>query len=430
MSTTISQILAREVLDSRGFPTVEAEVILSGGARGRAMVPSGASTGSHEAFELRDGDPKRFGGKGVLNAVNNARTTLFEAVQGLDALDQEQIDLALRAADPTANKSTMGANAILAISLASARAAAAARGMPIYRYIGGLLANTLPIPLMNVINGGAHADNGLDVQEFMLVPHGVDTFSDALRAGSEVFHTLKKLLLAKGLATGVGDEGGYAPKLTKNEDALELLVAAIEKAGYRPGKDISIALDVAATEFYDEDAQVYRLKGDGRVLTSAELIDVYADWVARYPIISIEDGMAEDDWEGWVAQTERLGGEIQLVGDDLFVTNPDRLEQGIARGAANAILIKVNQIGTLSETMETIQLAQRAGYGVIISHRSGETEDTTIADLAVATNAGQIKTGSLSRSERIAKYNQLLRIEEALGSSAVYAGGMFAKEED
>ena len=430
MGTIITQLISREVLDSRGFPTVEAEVVLSGGARGRAIVPSGASTGSHEAHELRDGDPARYHGRGVLKAVENVRDALAEAVVGVDANDQEAVDHALRSADGTENKQALGANAILAVSLAAAKAAAAARNQPLYRHIGGLLANTLPVPLMNVINGGAHADNGLDIQEFMLVPHGFESFSDALRAGSEIFHHLKKMLKERGLSTGVGDEGGYAPRLENHAMALTLLVEAIEKAGYTPGDQVALALDVAATEFFDGEAQLYRMKGEGRTFTSAELIALYTDWCERFPIVSIEDGMSEDDWDGWQALTEALGQKVQLVGDDLFVTSPERLERGVATGVANAILVKPNQIGTLSETLETVQLAQRAGYGVVISHRSGDTEDTTIADLAVATNAGQIKTGSLSRSERIAKYNQLLRIEEALGDAAVYAGGLFARGEE
>ena len=429
MNTAISFVTAREVLDSRGYPTVEVELALSGGARGRAIVPSGASTGSHEAHELRDGDATRFLGRGVLGAVENVRGALAAAVMGLDATDQFRVDEALREADGTPNKARLGANAILGVSLATARAASVARGVPLYRHVGGLLASTLPIPLMNVINGGAHADNGLDVQEFMLLPHGFDSFRDALRAGAEVFHHLKKTLKEKGLATGVGDEGGYAPALARNELALELLMGAIERAGYRPGYDISLALDVAATEFYDSEARLYRLAGEGRVLSSEELVETYTGWCSRFPIASIEDGMSEDDWDGWKALTEALGDEVQLVGDDLFVTSAERLEEGISRGVANAILVKPNQIGTLTETMETVQLAQRASYGTIMSHRSGETEDTTIADLAVAMNTAQIKTGSSCRSERVAKYNQLLRIEEELAGHAVYAGGLFSPEE-
>ena len=423
MSTSIIQLVAREILDSRGNPTVEVEVGLSGGAKARAMVPSGASTGAHEAFELRDHDSSRYQGKGVLNAVANARGPLFDAVRGLDAANQEAIDAALNAADGTDNKSRLGANAILAVSLAAARAAATARGVPLYRHIGGLLANTIPVPLINVINGGAHADTGLDVQEFMLVPHGFSSFREALRAGAEIFHTLKKTLRDRGLATGVGDEGGYAPRLENNEQALSLLIEAIERCGYEPDTEISIALDVAATGFYDADKKLYRFEGG--LLTSSELTSVYQGWCAKYPIASIEDGMSEDDWDGWRAHTAALGDRVQLVGDDLFVTNSERLEIGIGTGAANAILIKPNQIGTISETLETIQLAQRASYGTILSHRSGETEDTSIADLAVGTNACQIKTGSLCRSERVAKYNQLLRIEAELGDAAVYAGMIF-----
>ena len=421
----IVEVFAREVLDSRGWPTVEAEVILASGNGGRAIVPSGASTGQHEALELRDKDESRYSGRGVLTAVENVTGPLAEAVIGLDPRDQEQVDDALLEADGTENKEALGANAILAVSLASARAAAATQNQPLYRHLGGLLANTLPVPLMNVVNGGAHADNNLDVQEFMLVPHGASTFREALRAGSEVFHHLRALLKAKGLATSVGDEGGYAPMLESNEQALALLVEAISGAGFVPGTDISLALDVAATEFYDEEKGLYVLTGEGRSLSGAELVSLYESWCQQYPIVSIEDGMSEDDWTGWAALTEVLGNTTQLVGDDLFVTNSERLRRGVEAGTANSILIKLNQIGTLSETLETIQLAQSASYNPVISHRSGETEDTTIADLAVGTNAGQIKTGSLSRSERIAKYNQLLRIEEELGDAAVYAGPMF-----
>ncbi|MFT7624128.1 MAG: enolase [Myxococcota bacterium] len=418
--TAITDVVAREVLDSRGWPTVEVCVLLESGSLGRAIVPSGASTGQHEALELRDGDPARYLGKGVLKAVQNANGVLAEAVLGMDSRNQAAIDAALLATDGTGNKAKYGANAILGISLANAHAAADAQGLPLFRHLGGVLANTLPVPLMNVINGGAHADNSLDVQEFMLVPHGLPSFREALRAGAEVFHHLKKALLARGLATAVGDEGGYAPNLSSNEEALGLLTTAIETAGYRPGVDISLALDVAATEFLE--GTTYKLDGEGRTLDAAGMIDLYADWCARYPIVSIEDGLGEDDWEGWLALTQRLGDKVQLVGDDLFVTSPERLRKGIAGGVANSILIKVNQIGSLSETLDAIQTAQRAGYTCVVSHRSGETEDTTIADLAVGTNAGQIKTGSLSRSERIAKYNQLLRIEDILGDEAIYAG--------
>ena len=417
--TAIIDVNAREVLDSRGWPTIEVEIHLESGGFGRAMVPSGASTGQHEALELRDGDITRFSGKGVLQAVQNVNDELAEAVVGADALDQAGVDSILLAADGTPNKSRMGANAILGVSLATAHAAANAVGAPLYRYLGGVRARKLPVPLMNVINGGAHADNSVDVQEFMLVPHGFDCFRDALRAGSEVFHTLKKLLLEEKLATGVGDEGGYAPNLSHNEDALGLCAKAVERAGYKLGEDISFALDVAATEFYDADRGVYRL--EGRELDSAQIIELYRGWCDRYPIVSIEDGMSEDDWDGWKALTDALGKRTQLVGDDLYVTNPERLYRGIEAGIANSILIKVNQIGTLTETLDCMAMAQDAGYTCVVSHRSGETEDTTIADLAVATNAGQIKTGSLSRSERIAKYNQLLRIEAELADGAVFA---------
>ncbi|MEC8023794.1 MAG: phosphopyruvate hydratase [Myxococcota bacterium] len=421
----IVEVAAREVLDSRGWPTVEAEVILASGNGGRAIVPSGASTGQHEALELRDQDEARYLGRGVLRAVENIMGPLAEAVIGLDSRDQEQVDDALLATDGTENKEHLGANSILAVSLATARAAAATQNLPLYRHLGGLLANTLPVPLMNVVNGGAHADNNLDVQEFMLVPHGATCFREALRAGSEIFHHLKSLLKAKGLVTSVGDEGGYAPMLESNEQALALLVEAISGAGYHPGTDFSLALVVAATEFYDEEKGLYVLDGEGRSLTGSELVGLYEGWCQKYPIVSIEDGMSEDDWSGWAELTQTLGHTTQLVGDDLFVTNSERLRRGVESDTANSILIKLNQIGTLSETLETIQLAQSASYNPVISHRSGETEDTTIADLAVGTNAGQIKTGSLSRSERIAKYNQLLRIEEELGDTAVYAGPMF-----
>ena len=415
--TTIVEVRAREVLDSRGNPTVEAEVELESGAVGRAIVPSGASTGKFEALELRDGGP-RYLGKGVLRAVAHIKDRIAPEIVGLDALDQAAVDRAMLALDGTPNKAGLGANAILAVSLATARAAAEALGLPLWRYLGGVQGAVLPVPLMNVINGGAHADNGLDVQEFMLVPLGFSRFSEALRAGVEVFHHLKKVLKERGYATNVGDEGGFAPALEKNEEALELLLKAIERAGYRPGKEVALALDAAASEFYEGGR--YRFEGQER--SPEELVEVYEGWVERYPIVSLEDGLAEEDWAGWKLLTERLGGRIQLVGDDLFVTNPARLERGIQEGVANAILIKPNQIGTLSETLETIRLAHRAGYRAVISHRSGETEDPFIADLAVAVNAGQIKTGSASRSERIAKYNQLLRIEEALGEGAVFLG--------
>ena len=415
--TTIVEVRAREVLDSRGNPTVEAEVELESGAVGRAMVPSGASTGKFEALELRDGGP-RYLGKGVLRAVANIKDRIAPEVVGFDALDQVAVDRAMLALDGTPNKAGLGANAVLAVSLATARAAAEALGLPLWRYLGGVQGTVLPVPLMNVINGGVHADNGLDVQEFMLVPLGFSRFSEALRAGVEVFHHLKKVLKERGYATNVGDEGGFAPALERNEEALELLLQAIERAGYRPGKEVALALDAAASEFYQGGRYLF----EGQERSAEELIEVYEGWVERYPIVSLEDGLAEEDWAGWKLLTERLGQKIQLVGDDLFVTNPARLERGIQEGVANAILIKPNQIGTLSETLETIRLAHRAGYRTVISHRSGETEDPFIADLAVAVNAGQIKTGSASRSERIAKYNQLLRIEEALGEGAVFLG--------
>ena len=418
LDLVIDSIVAREVLDSRGNPTVEAEVLLEGGATGRAMVPSGASTGAHEAHELRDGDARRYFGKGVLQAVSNVEEKIAPALLGLSALDQGTVDAAMAELDGSDNKSALGANAVLAVSMAVARAAANGVGLPLYRYLGGPMANLLPVPLMNVINGGAHASNNLDFQEFMLVPHGASSFREALRMGAEVFHTLKGLLSAQGLSTAVGDEGGFAPDLAGNDAAGELLIQAIEKAGYRPGDQISLALDVASTEFYKDGRYAF----GGGSYTSAEMVDQLAQLVSRYPIVSIEDGLAEDDWEGWSLLTERLGKTVQLVGDDLFVTNSSRLQRGIDQGIANSILIKVNQIGSLTETLQAIDLAGRAGYTSVISHRSGETEDTTIADLAVATRAGQIKTGSLSRSDRVAKYNQLLRIEDELGSQAVYAG--------
>ncbi len=418
LDLVIDSIVAREVLDSRGTPTVEAEVLLEGGASGRAIVPSGASTGAHEAHELRDGDARRYFGKGVLQAVSNVEEKIAPALLGLSALDQGTVDAAMAELDGSDNKSALGANAVLAVSMAVARAAANGVGLPLYRYLGGPMATLLPVPLMNVINGGAHASNNLDFQEFMLVPHGANSFREALRMGAEVFHTLKGLLSAQGLSTAVGDEGGFAPDLAGNDAAGELLIQAIEKAGYRPGDQISLALDVASTEFYKDGRYAF----GGASYTSAEMVDQLAQLVSRYPIVSIEDGLAEDDWEGWSLLTERLGKTVQLVGDDLFVTNSSRLQRGIDQGIANSILIKVNQIGSLTETLQAIDLAGRAGYTSVISHRSGETEDTTIADLAVATRAGQIKTGSLSRSDRVAKYNQLLRIEDELGSQAVYAG--------
>ena len=416
LDLVIDTIVAREVLDSRGTPTVEAEVMLEGGASGRAIVPSGASTGAHEACELRDGG-SRYCGKGVLQAVANVEEKIAPALCGLSALDQGTVDAAMIELDGSDNKSALGANAILGVSLATARAAANGVGLPLYRYLGGPMANLLPVPLMNVINGGAHAANSLDFQEFMIVPHGAPSFREALRMGTEVFHTLKGLLQERGMSTAVGDEGGFAPDLG-NDAAGDILVQAIEKAGYRPGDQISLALDVASTEFFKDGRYAF----GGGSFSSAEMVDELAKLVSRYPIVSIEDGVAEDDWDGWALLTEKLGKTVQLVGDDLFVTNSARLQRGLDLGVANSILIKVNQIGSLTETLQAIDLAGRAGYTSVISHRSGETEDTTIADLAVATRAGQIKTGSLSRSERVAKYNQLLRIEDELGSQAVYAG--------
>jgi len=417
--TAIVDIAAREILDSRGNPTVEVDVVLEDGSVGRAAVPSGASTGAHEAVELRDGG-SRYGGKGVLKAVEAAEGEIFDAITGHDAEEQQKLDAMMIALDGTPNKARLGANAILGVSLAIAKAAAVAHDQPLHRYLGGPMARVLPVPMMNVINGGAHADNPIDFQEFMLMPTGAPSFYEGLRWGAEVFHALKKELKAKGHNTNVGDEGGFAPDLKSPDEALAFLVSAIEKAGFKPGADISLALDVASTEFFKDGK--YHLEGEGRVLSSAELAAYYEQLCGRYPIISIEDGMAEDDWDGWAALTKGLGQKSQLVGDDLFVTNPSRLADGIAKGTANAILVKVNQIGTLTETLEAVTMAQRAGYGAVMSHRSGETEDSTIADLAVATNCGQIKTGSLARSERTAKYNQLLRIEAELGDSAVYAG--------
>ncbi len=428
--TEIVAVRGREILDSRGNPTLEVDVVTAGGAVGRAAVPSGASTGSHEALELRDGDDRRYLGKGVLRAVQHVNEVLGPAMIGLDAAEQPRIDEALLLLDGTPNKSKLGANALLGISLASARGAAEQLGVPLYRYLGGTSARLMPVPLMNLINGGAHADNNLDVQEFMVVPWGATSFPEALRMGVEVFHHLKQVLKAKGLFTGVGDEGGFAPNLPANEAALDALLEAIGKAGYRPGEDIAIAMDVAASEFYDREApqaprSIDRHKGyrlGGNQLSSDEMVGWYAGLCKNYPIVSIEDGMAEDDWAGWKRLTEALGQQVQLVGDDLFVTDVRRLARGLTEGVANSILIKVNQIGTLTETLDAVSLAQKAGYTAIISHRSGETEDPFIADLAVATCAGQIKTGSASRSERVAKYNQLLRIHEELGSTARFAG--------
>ncbi|MEI7869914.1 MAG: phosphopyruvate hydratase [Candidatus Methylumidiphilus sp.] len=417
----IVEVKAREVLDSRGNPTIEADVILESGVIGSAMVPSGASTGVREAIELRDGDKARYLGKGVLKAVENVKTEISSAVLGRDANDQEGLDACLIELDGTHNKARLGANALLAVSLANAHAAAKDNAKPLYQYLNKTGEFILPVPMMNIINGGAHADNSVDLQEFMILPVGAPTFREALRYGTEVFHSLKKVLSAKGLATTVGDEGGFAPNLSSNEEALSVILEAIEKAGYKAGKDIYLGLDVASSEFYKDGAYVLESEG-GKSFTSVEFADFFAGWVAKYPIISIEDGMAEGDWDGWKIMTEKLGSKIQLVGDDLFVTNPAILKEGIDKRIANSILIKVNQIGTLTETLAAIQMAQDAGYTAVVSHRSGETEDTTIADLVVATGAGQIKTGSLSRSDRVAKYNRLLKIEEELGDKAVFAG--------
>ena len=413
----IEAIAAREILDSRGRPTIEAEVLLESGAMGLAQVPSGASTGSFEAHELRDDDPQRYGGKGVLKAVRNVYEKIVPVLEGMNAFDQASIDLAMIDRDGTANKRELGANAILAVSLATAKAAAADLGLPLYRYLGGPMANVLPVPMMNVINGGSHADNNVDFQEFMIFPIGADSFKEGLRWGAEVFAALGKALHERKLLTGVGDEGGYAPNLASNQEALDILIESIERAGYKPGSEVALAMDVAANEFYRDGQYIY----DGSAHSPAEMVDFLASLVDRYPIVSIEDGLHEEDWDNWKLLTDKLGARIQLVGDDLMVTNPIRLQKAIDLGIANSILIKLNQIGSLTETLQTIALATRHGYRSVISHRSGETEDTTIADLAVATNAGQIKTGSLSRSERVAKYNRLLRIEEELGDRAVYA---------
>ena len=419
LDTAIEDIQAREILDSRGRPTIEAEVYLTGGAAGIAQVPSGASTGSFEAHELRDGEGDRYGGKGVMKAVENVNETIARELIGSDAFSQMEIDKTMIDLDGTPNKSNMGANAILAVSLATAKAAAQASDMPLYRYLGGPLANILPVPMMNVINGGEHASNNVDIQEFMIMPVGAGTFREALRWGAEIFAQLSKVLDAKGLLTGVGDEGGFAPNLGSNQEALDLLMSAISEAGYKPGEQVALALDVAASEFYNKDGQyVY----DGSAHSPAEMIDYLEGLTNNYPIVSIEDGLHEDDWESWKTLTQRIGKKVQLVGDDLFVTNPSRLQKGIEQSAANSLLVKLNQIGTLTETLQAIDLAKRNQYSCVISHRSGETEDTTIADLSVATRAGQIKTGSLCRSERVAKYNQLLRIEDELGNQAVYAG--------
>jgi len=418
--TAIADIIAREILDSRGNPTIEVDVILESGGTGRAAVPSGASTGAHEAVELRDGDAARYGKKGVLQACNNVEGEILEALAGVDALDQVTIDEAMIELDGTPNKSRLGANAILAVSLATAKAAADHLGLPLYRYVGGVNARTLPVPMMNIVNGGKHADNPIDIQEFMIQPVGAPTVADAIRVGSEIFHALKKALSDAGHNTNVGDEGGFAPNLKSADEALTFITQACEKAGYRPGDDVTFAIDCASTEFFKDGT--YFLEGEGKKFDAGGFVDYLADLVSRYPIVSIEDGASEDDWDGWKLLTDRLGDQVQLVGDDIFVTNPIRLRRGIKAGVANSILVKVNQIGTLTETLEAVEIASRAGMTSVMSHRSGETEDNTIADLAVATNCGQIKTGSLSRSDRTAKYNQLIRIEQNLGPAARYAG--------
>ena len=421
--TKIVRVIGREILDSRGNPTVEADVVLDDGSMGRAAVPSGASTGVHEAVELRDGDKKRYLGRGTGKAVKHVNTEIARAIEGMDAACQEEIDLKMITLDGTQNKGRLGANAILAVSMAVARAAAQSHGMSLFRYLGGVSASLLPVPMMNILNGGSHADNSVDFQEFMIAPYGAPSFREALRMGAEVFHTLKGVLKKKGYSTAVGDEGGFAPNLKSNEEAIEVILEAIDKAGYKAGKEIGLALDPAASEFYDGKTKKYIFKkSDNSKHSSADMVTFWSDWVSRYPIISIEDGMAEDDWQGWKLLTDALGGKIQLVGDDLFVTNTDRLGRGIKEGIANSILIKVNQIGSLTETLRAMQMAANAGFTSMVSHRSGETEDTFIADLVVATGAGQIKTGSASRTDRIAKYNQLLRIEEELGASARFAG--------
>ena len=419
----IEDIHAREVLDSRGNPTVEVEVALSDGSLGRAIVPSGASTGVHEALELRDQDKDRYNGKGTLKAVENIEEIIAEKLIGIGPFDQVLIDNFMIDLDGTENKKNLGANAMLGVSMAVASAAAASLKMPLFQYLGGVNAKILPTPMMNILNGGSHADNTVDIQEFMIMPVGADSVREAIRMGAEIFAALKKVLKDKNMITTVGDEGGFAPNLKTNEDAIKVILEATEKAGYKAGEDIKIAIDAASSEFYDNDKKVYILEGEGKTMTSSEMVDYYAELCEKYPIISIEDGLAEDDWEGWKELTEKLGSKVQLVGDDLFVTNTKRLKHGIEKGIANSILIKVNQIGTLTETLDAIEMAKKAGYTAVISHRSGETEDTTIADLAVATNAGQIKTGSLSRTDRIAKYNQLIRIEELIGPAAEYLGG-------
>lgn len=418
----IEDVYAREVLDSRGNPTVEVEVYLDDGSCGSAIVPSGASTGVHEAVELRDGDKSRYMGKGVLKAVDNVNEIIADEIIGMDAFDQVGLDKMLIQLDGTENKGKLGANAILAVSMAVAHAAADSLGLPLFQYLGGVNGKVLPTPMMNILNGGEHADNTVDIQEFMIMPVGAKTFREALRMGAEVFHNLKAVLKAKGMNTAVGDEGGFAPNLATNEDAIRVIIEAIEKAGYKPGEDVKIALDVASSEMYDAETKVYNLKGEGIQRTAEEMIEYYEMLLSKYPIISIEDGLAEDDWDGWKLMTERIGDRVQLVGDDLFVTNTKRLADGIEKGVANSILIKVNQIGTLTETFDAIEMAKKAGYTAVVSHRSGESEDTTIADIVVGLNAGQIKTGSLSRTDRIAKYNQLLRLEDMLGDSAQYAG--------
>lgn len=421
----IAKVVGRQILDSRGNPTVEVDVITVNGILGRAAVPSGASTGIHEAVELRDGDKSVYLGKGVLNAVNHVNTVINEALNGMDVLDQKGIDTLLIRLDGTENKSNLGANAILGTSMAVARAAAQESGLSLYRYIGGVGAVTLPVPMMNILNGGSHADNLIDIQEFMVMPFGASSFSEGLRWGTEVFHHLKAVLKSKGMSTNVGDEGGFAPNLGSNEEAIQVVIEAIEKAGFVPGKDMYIALDAASSEFYNAEKGKYIFESTGEEMSSAEMVAFWKDWCAKYPIISIEDGLAEDDWAGWKLATEELGDNVQLVGDDLFVTNTKRLSRGINEGIANSILVKVNQIGTLTETIEAVQMATKNSYTSVMSHRSGETEDSTIADLAVALNTGQIKTGSASRSDRMAKYNQLLRIEEELGDAAVYPGKQF-----
>lgn len=418
----IEDVIAREVLDSRGNPTVEVEIHLEDGSMGRAIVPSGASTGVHEALELRDGDKTRYLGKGTLKAVENVNTEIADAIVGYNVFDQVGLDKLLIELDGTYNKGRLGANAILGVSLAAADAAANSLGLPLFQYLGGVNAKLLPTPMMNILNGGSHADNTVDFQEFMVMPVGASSFTEAVRMGAEVFHSLKAVLKEKGLSTAVGDEGGFAPNLSSNEEAIKVILEAVKKAGYEPAKDIKLALDVAASEFYDETSRKYKLTGEGKEKTADEMIEYYENLIAKYPVISIEDGLAEDDWEGWAKLTQKLGKKIQLVGDDLFVTNTERLKKGIEQSVANSILIKVNQIGTVTETLDAIEMAKKAGYTAIVSHRSGESEDVTIADLAVAVNAGQIKTGSLSRTDRIAKYNQLLRIDELLGDTAIYAG--------